>query len=109
MLEKHTGDLDRDAKPLERRAAAQAATISDPRVSSGQNTPNENDLASETDQLLALAWVRGEVGATGLARAYGIPEMSTNEIRQRLTRGLKAWVKRQENVNDRDAPSAHAN
>jgi hypothetical protein len=51
-----------------------------------------NDRASLQDQLLALAWVRGEVGLTEVAHAHGLPETSTGEIYDCLARGLKAWL-----------------
>jgi hypothetical protein len=51
------------------------------------------------DQLVALAWVRGEVGVTEVAHAYGLPETSTGEIRARLAQGLKAWLLQQEGKN----------
>jgi hypothetical protein len=62
--------------------------------------PNEpDDRASMQGQLVALAWVRGEVGLTEVAHAYGLPETSTREIWDRLTQGLKAWLLQQEGKN----------
>jgi hypothetical protein len=55
-----------------------------------------NDRASVQDQLLALAWVRGEVGLTEVAHALGLPETSTGEIYERLAQGLRAWLVQQE-------------
>jgi hypothetical protein len=57
------------------------------------------DRASKQDQLLALAWVRGEVGVTEVAHAYRLPETSTGEIYDRLAQALKAWLVQREGKN----------
>jgi hypothetical protein len=49
------------------------------------------------DQLVALAWVRGELGFAEVARAYGLPETaSSSEIFRRLSAALKAYVRQRE-------------
>ena len=57
---------------------------------------NEPNDPMTQDQLAALAWVRGEMGVSEVARAYGLPETSTNEIYRRLSEALKVYLQDQQ-------------
>jgi hypothetical protein len=60
--------------------------------------------SKEEEELVALAWVRGDIDSSAVARAYGIPKTRTSEICQRLAQALKAWIlRREENVTGSDA------
>jgi hypothetical protein len=53
---------------------------------------NPTDLTNRQDQVVALAWVRGQIELTEVARAFGLPETSMNEISRRLSRAINAYI-----------------
>jgi hypothetical protein len=59
-----------------------------------EHEPDEK-APSRQDELVALAWVRGELDFAAVARAYGLPETaSSDEIFSRLSAALKAYARR---------------